>query len=252
MFNYNTVYSTLISAYDNILGSNPTYMTKTDLGASSDGVNHLYKYSLKPATDSILQNGRRGKTLPHVLIISGQHGFEKASVFGLYYFIKDLTENWENDPFLFWLRSNCIISFIPCVNPYGFNNNTYTNANQVNLNRNWDRPGFVWNGEIGDVSYGGTEPFSEPETLIVKNFITNATNPIVLIDFHTQGGTAKASAWDKVVWVDLPYRTGDPYYLRYVQESSALIDTLTYGFKRDYSVPTGETLVGEATNFESG
>ena len=251
-FNYNTTYPTLIDAYDSIMASNQSYMSKTDLGISSDGTSHLYKYKLLPATDSLLLNSRREKTLPHILIISGQHGFEKASVYGLYYFIKDLTEKWINDDFLFWLRSNCVISFIPCVNPYGFNNNTYTNANQVNLNRNWNRPGFIWNGSIGDVSYGGTEPFSEPETRMVRDFILNETNPIILIDFHTQGGSAKASAWNKVVWVDLPYRTDDPYYLRYVQASSALINTLTYGFKRDYNVPTGETLVGEATNFETG
>ena len=126
------------------------------------------------------------KTIPKLLIVSGLHGGEITSVLSLYYLIKDLCENWKTNEALEYLRYNTEIVMIPCVNPWGFQNNSYTNYNGVNINRNFEANHRV--GEPGSSQYGGPEPFSEIETQYVKNMVDNNTDAIIFIDYHTMGG----------------------------------------------------------------
>ncbi len=69
--------------------------------------------------------------------------------------------------------------FVPSLNPDGNVANTRRNANNVDLNRNWDtsdwtanpeQPGGVVNGA------GGDWPFSEPETAALRDFILHNQN----------------------------------------------------------------------------
>lgn len=90
-------------------------------------------------------------------------------------------------PWLEYLTSRYRFYVIPSVNPDGYENGTYQNANGVNLNRNCD---FDWmNGSSGDPlsdKYRGTAPFSEPETQIVRDRVT-ALQPLSFLCCHTWG-----------------------------------------------------------------
>src|SRR5690606_22812703 len=57
----------------------------------------------------------------------------------------------------------------------------------VDLNRNY---GFMWGTGGASKSpssevYMGTEPFSEPETSAIRDFVRSKTNTKVLLTFHT-------------------------------------------------------------------
>lgn len=95
-----------------------------------------------------------------------------------------------------------VIHIIPMVNPDGvewdisdgrykmWRKNRTRNQNGtfgVDLNRNyaygWGGPGS--SGNPSSDTYRGTSPFSEPETLAVKNFIESRNNITTLLSYHT-------------------------------------------------------------------
>lgn len=86
-----------------------------------------------------------------------------------------------------YLKGKYSFYFIPSVNPDGYENNTYANANGVNLNRNFD---YMWeNGSPtpGTVHYRGPTPFSEPEAQYVRDKFIEL-EPVAAVDTHSWGG----------------------------------------------------------------
>lgn len=115
--------------------------TATNLGSDSSGKD-MFAYTIKPASILYEKLSKKPNARAKILIVSGQHGFEKGSVYGLYYFVKDLIENYDKNDSLAYIRGNVELSIIPIANRYGFDNNLYQNANNVNLNKNYE-DGFV-------------------------------------------------------------------------------------------------------------
>src|SRR5690606_38402735 len=142
--------------YDQMMASNPEYITKTLLGNESSGL-PIYRYDFLPP---IPQTSNVEAKLKKILYISGTHGHEKpAPVDGIRFF-KDLIENWRTNPILRMLRWNVHFIVIPVLNPYGMTNNTRKNANQVDLNRNclvdWEP-----DSAPDSYDYAGPSPLSE-------------------------------------------------------------------------------------------
>ena len=73
------------------------------------------------------------------------------------------------------------IMFVPCLNEYGVQNNTRTNSNGVDLNRNFPTKNWVLSEK--DAYYGGAEPASEEETKFIIDLI-NKTNPKLILSLH--------------------------------------------------------------------
>ncbi|WP_242302510.1 M14 family metallopeptidase, partial [Bacillus cereus group sp. BfR-BA-01423] len=168
---FHTALNTLIAPYSD-------YITPTIIGKDSSGQYDIYKYDFVPV-DPQVSIGTPAR-LPKFIIICGQHGHEKSSMFSLYYFIKDLLTNWKKDKILEYLRFNCRFVIVPCLNPHGFMNNKRENGNGVDLNRNYD---YLWADETSTSK--GTAPFSEVETQYVKSIISSNVDAIHLIDYHT-------------------------------------------------------------------
>ena len=121
------------------------------------------------------------KTRPlSVFILANEHGNNGDSLMPsvtVMRMAKDLCEN-TNNHFLEWLKENAVITMIPVGNPWGYNKDPstsdsgYFNANGVNINRNYDTPGWIGS----DYNYGGLETFgayagSENETQYIMNTI---------------------------------------------------------------------------------
>jgi hypothetical protein len=72
--------------------------------------------------------------------------------------MKDLCERERADnAFLQMLKNDYMLVFVPLINPWGFDNNSYTNSNRVNLDRNYDTPGWGNDSDQRHGAYGGSE-----------------------------------------------------------------------------------------------
>jgi len=191
-----TTYDDAIAFWKGLPALAPGYIVETDLGEIQDVGKHTYKYVLTPP-----MQGRSGKNMPHVFLVTSQHGHEKSATYGLYYLIMDMLNHSQEDPVLFYLRNFVKFTILPMVNPYGWDrpgsNTQYfgirQNENGVNLNRNF--AGLHWSdyddnedyNTVGSYYYRGTSPFSEIETQRIRDaFIADQTVDL-MIDLHTNG-----------------------------------------------------------------
>lgn len=106
------------------------------------------KYFRYPFEDRKLDKSR----LFSLFILANEHGNHGDSMIPcvtVLRMLKDLCGN-ADVKFLRWLKENAVVTVIPVGNPYG----GYNNANGVNINRNYDTPG--WAGSDTDPA-GGTK-----------------------------------------------------------------------------------------------
>ena len=200
-FTYDTSINDYFSKLDALVDGK--YITKETLGLDSSGTYNVYKYNLTPMQVSVPRFS--DKKIPKILINCGIHGFEKASVFSIYYFIYNLVNNWQNDEILEYLRFNVEFEIIPVSNPWGYVKNSYLNANGVNINRNFE---YGWVLEEKGDQYGGAEPFSEVETKYIKNMIDNNLDAVYYVDYHTQGNKSTNPTYDNLIWHSLCGQNG--------------------------------------------
>lgn len=158
------------AAYEQTLP--PNGCTLHDLGESSDPNKKVYGVSYgnldgsKPVLylEGVIHGDHEWRGAHYLYefmkIIANPHGTPIQSL------ILDLTQHFD-------------VFTIPCVNPSGYENETYENANGVNLNRNFD---YFWE-TTGD----GLFPFSEPESQIIKK-VVEQYKPVMFVDYHTIGG----------------------------------------------------------------
>ena len=150
----------------------------------------------------------------HLLFVGGIHGgYEWNSVLLAYEFMDYLDLNANAIP------SNIRVSVIPSLNPDGVVKVIGTegrfalsdtppdreatapgrfNANDVDLNRNFDcqwQPESTWRGNVVSA---GTEPFSEPEAKALRDFVLG-TNPDAVVFFHSKANNVYASECEEGV-----------------------------------------------------
>lgn len=114
-------------------------------------------------------------------------------------FAKYILENLEQDLTLQRYLETATIYMVPCANPDGYEysrnhfnfwrKNRRANADGtfgVDLNRNFPI-GFIPNAKTTSNVYGGPEPFSEPETRALKEFVESHPNITIALDYHSQG-----------------------------------------------------------------
>ena len=153
-----------------------------------------------------------------LLFVGGVHGgYEWNSTVLAYEFI----DNLENGSLL--VPENISIVIIPTLNPDGLfavvqkegrftvaeipKNNAHQtgagrfNANNVDLNRNFDckwSPTSTWRGKVVSA---GTSAFSEPEAQTLQNLVTEK-NPAAVIFWHSQANAVYASECEAGILAD--------------------------------------------------
>jgi len=238
-FNADTLSGTYFSALNTLVAGYSDYVTVTNLGKDATNTLPIYQYDLKPLQDphTLITD-----KIPKFLIVGAQHGFEKSSSYGIYYFIKDLLENWDKNPILEYLRFNVRIITIPIANPYGFDNKIYKNGQGVNLNRNYDCPQWTLFADPTSEYYGGPSPFSEIETQYIKNMIDAHPDALYLCDYHTNG-QGSVDAYSKINWHSI-ISVGNDYYNKLFYASRYHIRNITSRFKKQYNLPFTNQLCG--------
>lgn len=188
----------IYSYFDELVSVHSDYVTRTDIAADlgltypqyANGISgssvyldtpayktYMYKFvSSNPHVNTNLQ--KKGK----ILIIGATHGSENAAPFNMYVLGKRLCEDYLGDPNIFSLKCAYDIYMIPCLNGYGMYHQTRTNANGVDINRNYPIRAWAEAGE-GTDHYTGPSAGSEFESQIVIHAIADL-DPDLLVDHH--------------------------------------------------------------------
>ena len=141
-----------------------------------------------------------GATKPAFFFNGGQHAREWVSPATMMYLADWLVSSYGTDDIATRLIDDVEWFILPVMNPDGYvwtwtdnrmwRKNRRDNGDDtvgVDLNRNW---GYEWggNGSSGNPSsstYRGPEPFSEPETQAMRDFILAHPNIVAYIDYHS-------------------------------------------------------------------
>ncbi|MBE5807886.1 MAG: DUF2817 domain-containing protein [Clostridiales bacterium] len=228
-------------AWNKMILGHEDYVTRMDLGFSSDDQTVCSLYTFRSA--SAREDG------PKIIIVSGQHGYEKAAPFGLYYFANDLLNNWENDSTLTYLHDNVTLLIMPLMNPYGFDNYVRFNANGVDLNRNYDVH-FSLKNELSS----GPEAFSERETRMVRGVVEKNLDALCLIDFHNYGWSdVRREPGDNIIWHSYTGRVEkDAYYGFFYSASERFVSEMVPYYEGQYRLREGSTYGRITTHTNKG
>jgi hypothetical protein len=211
------------------------YITKNSLGTGSGtdaGGNAytLYEYVFAPKHYPETLNAKK---TPKILLQCCQHGFEKGAAYGMYYFMYDLVNNWDKNSRLEYIRNHVEIHLIPVANPWGFDNRSYLNANDVNLNRNYLCPNWTYVPTTDTTNSSGDEPFDQPETQIIKTWVESHPDAVFFADVHTNG-QYNSNGYNNMNPLMPVSDIGDAYYNRCYNAFVREIDTQTLMFPKMY------------------
>lgn len=224
------------SLFDGLVASHPSYVTKSDAAELcsmtypdyANGVSGSSAYADTPAYKTYLYSFSESNTYAgnggmcrkaKLLIICGVHGNEYAAPYNAYLFAKQLCDGALEDANFFKLRAAFDIYIIPCLNGYGMYHKLRTNANGVNINRNFPVADWKENG-VDTEDYTGASAGSEFETKLVIA-MTDYLNPDISIDHHNYSSLKwqfYATVCD-VRWLGMMYQS--------------LVDC-SYAFKKNY------------------
>lgn len=237
VFGWTTTYADYIAMWKSVVANHSGYVTETALGSASDGQT-VYLYDFKPARLSNQQ-----KDIPKIILIAGQHGGESCNIFGLYYFVNNLLNKWNQHPALEYLRNHVELMIVPVLNTYGFGKpaDGYRNANGVNLNRNYDS-NWAFVSDTTSLQYGGAEPFDQPETQIVRDLLLNNQDAVLVIDSHVNGG-GKVADYSDINYYGIS-ESEDDYFNRMVDAISHNLSAISANFNLDYQLGQPDTIMG--------
>lgn len=143
----------------------------------------IYEYVIHPPETSQKTHGESGETdlfpAPTILITTGVHGNEKAAVYGVYEFVRQMIINSKKSRGLSDLKANFVFRIIPIVNPGGYNQQIRNNLSEVDLNRN-----FSDHWEELDHPAKGSAPYSEYETVILRDWLAKNDQAFAYLDYH--------------------------------------------------------------------
>jgi len=147
-----------------------------------------------------------GTPPPHdlTLLIGGMHGDEIATVL--------LLESFR-DRFLNNEKLTSPIVLLPVANPDGYARHTRYNAHDVDLNRN-----CIWNWSAHSEEPPGPEPWSEPESRALRDFILKM-EPAKIVSLHwalaeIDADGPQSTALAQAMWDALDDYERKPYRLR--------------------------------------
>ncbi|WP_409479275.1 M14 family metallopeptidase [Pseudobdellovibrio sp. HCB154] len=188
-------YAEMTAELTKLANENPTLVTMGSIGKSTEGRD---TWVLRLGADQ-----SHASEKPAVIYMGGHHAREHLSMEMPLMLAQHLVAQYKaGNERIVGLMNNRDIHIIPMVNPDGaeydiqdgsykmWRKNRSRNANGTfgtDLNRNysykWGTGGSSTNPNSD--TYMGTKPFSEPETINIKNYVEAHTNITTLLSFHT-------------------------------------------------------------------
>jgi len=187
----------LYALYDALVTVYPLYISKTVIGRDASNSYDILCYKL---TNGI----NRANQKPIFLWVSNVHGNEANSTISTYYMAKELLAGLASgDEMCSNILSEIQVWIIPTLNPWGLENYTRVNVNNVNINRNFPAdwgyrdPELPFDdgvhsavGQNGNkyYYYGGEYPASEAETQALITLVNaNKDNIFFAVNKHDAG-----------------------------------------------------------------
>jgi predicted deacylase len=145
-----------------------------------------------------------------VLILGGQHGGPEANTVELVgglleYFAQNTAE----------LPSGIELDMLPIANPDGLAAGSRQFSSGIDPNRNWG--GNDWRSDAFDsnavfrVGLGGPEPFSEPETRALADWVLR-DRPAFIVNYHSAGGFMFGAREGRSGELAIAYAEASGYY----------------------------------------
>jgi murein tripeptide amidase MpaA len=187
--NYKT-FAEINDRIDALVAARPDLVTKFHIGDSLEA---------RPVYGMMITSPA-GSNKPGLLFNGTQHAREWIGPMTVMYIADELVANHDDHPQVRALLDETVFYIIPVANPDGYvytwttdrmwRKNRRDNGDGtygVDLNRNWP---VGWGGpgssdDPGSNIYRGTAPFSEPETVNLRDFILSHTEIVAHIDFHS-------------------------------------------------------------------
>lgn len=187
-------YEEIMTAWENLRKKYPDYITKTLLGKDTSGTIDMYRYDFKPEIVLLsgpVQDGVNKiytkDDYPIIIMDACIHGAERPCAKALLN-LMDLIANAKDYSILGWLRNNIHFVILPLANPWGYKNDTRTNVNHVDLNRNFEPLWVYGSDDSEDDRYRGTAPLSEKESQYINAILSECSEKAVCYySFHTHG-----------------------------------------------------------------
>lgn len=133
---------------------------------------------------------RFGNGPSKVIFVGGTHGTEGNTKWLLDSWINELEAKAPN------ISATRTIIVIPNVNPDGYASGTRTNANNIDLNRNFPANNWKSGVKMPTGEYlengGGVQALSEPESSALASFILSE-NPRMVLTYHSQASLVVAN-----------------------------------------------------------
>ena len=178
---YHKNYENFMAEWEELRTKYPDYVKREQIGTSVQG-RAIYRYDF-----NYYDVMNRVSERPTIYVNSSIHAVETHGVYAVLAFFKDLCDNWLNDEQLGFIHNNLHLIVVPLANPDGFVANTRQNINGVDINRNFTRGWNNKNNEVvGDLTYPGTGPLSEPETQALEGLLEKEV-PYYTFDIHNNG-----------------------------------------------------------------
>lgn len=187
-------YEEIMGAWENLRQKYPNYITRTLLGKDTSGTLDMYRYDFKPEIVSLEASVQDGinkiytkDDYPIVIMGACIHGAERPCAKALLNFM-ELVADAKDYSILGWLRNNIHFVIIPLENPWGYKNDSRTNVNHVDINRNFEPLWEFGSSDSTDDRFRGTSPLSEKESQYIDSVLKEcADKAVCYYSFHTHG-----------------------------------------------------------------
>ena len=187
-------YEEITTAWENLRQKYPNYITRTLLGKDTSGTLDMYRYDFKPEIVLLSGSVQSGMNkiytkddYPIVIMDACIHGAERPCAKALLN-LMTLIADAKDYSILGWLRNNLHFVIVPIANPWGYKNNSRTNVNHVDINRNFEPLWEHGSSDSTDDRFRGTSPLSEKESQYIDAVLSECSEKAVCYySFHTHG-----------------------------------------------------------------
>ena len=187
-------YEEIMTAWENLRQKYPNYITRTLLGKDTSGTLDMYRYDFKPEIVLLSGSVQSGMNkiytkddYPIVIMDACIHGAERPCAKALLN-LMELIADAKDYSILGWMRNNIHFVIVPIANPWGYKNNSRTNVNHVDINRNFEPLWEHGSSDSTDDRFRGTSPLSEKESQYIDAVLSECSEKAVCYySFHTHG-----------------------------------------------------------------